>query len=357
VSSDGKSINAVVTDDRSAYPISVTRTAVARLMNPPVVVSSLNSGGGHTVLLSGDDTKPTELYAMEGSALRQLTHQNDTLFAELQIAPTEEVNFKSKDGTEVHGLLTYPTGYVKGTKVSLLLRIHGGPNGQDQHSFSVERQVFAANGYAVLAVNYRGSSGRGQKYSRSIFADWGHYEVEDLLAGVDHVIQMGVADPDRLGVGGWSYGAILTDYIIASDPRFKGATSGAGTAFTVAFYGTDQYIIQYDYEIGPPWNPKAWETYQKISYPFLHADRIKTPTLFLGGERDFNVPVQGGQQMYQALRSLGVDTQLIIYPNENHGITRPSYVRDRFERYLAWYEKYVKKNAAPAKNVAETSER
>jgi dipeptidyl aminopeptidase/acylaminoacyl peptidase len=357
MSSDGKSLNAVVTDDRSAYPITVTRTAVVRLLNPPVVVSSLNSGGGHTVLLSGDDTKPTELYAMEGSALRQLTHQNDALFAELQITPTEEVNFKSKDGTEVHGLLTYPRLYVKGTKVPLLLRIHGGPNGQDQHSFSVERQVFAANGYAVLAVNYRGSSGRGQKYSRSIFADWGHYEVEDLLAGVDHVIQMGVADPDRLGVGGWSYGAILTDYIIASDPRFKGATSGAGTAFTVAFYGTDQYIIQYDYEIGPPWNPKAWETYQKISYPFLHADRIKTPTLFLGGERDFNVPVQGGQQMYQALRSLGIDTQLIIYPNENHGIQRPSYVRDRFERYLAWYDKYVKKNAAPAKNMAETSER
>ena len=357
VSSDGKSANALVTDDRSVYPISITPNAVVRLMKPPLVVSSLNSGGGHTVLLSGDDTKSTEVYAMEGSALRQLTHQNDALFAELQIGQTEEVNFKSKDGTEVHGLLTYPIGYVKGTRVPLLLRIHGGPNVQDQHSFSVERQVFAANGYAVLAVNYRGSSGRGQKYSRAIFADWGHYEVEDLLAGVDHVIQMGVADPDRLGVGGWSYGAILTDYIIATDPRFKGATSGAGTAFTVAFYGTDQYIIQYDYEIGPPWNPKAWETYQKISYPFLHADRIKTPTLFLGGERDFNVPVQGGQQMYQALRSLGVDTQLIIYPNENHGIQRPSYVRDRYERYLAWYDKYVKKNAAPVKNVAETGER
>jgi len=316
------------------------------------VVSSLNTAGGHTVLLSGDDTKPTEVYAMEGNALRKLTHQNGVLLAELQIAQTEEVNFKSKDGTEVHGLLTYPLGYVKGTRVPLLLRIHGGPNGQDQHSFSVERQVFAANGYAVLVVNYRGSSGRGQKYSRSIFADWGHYEVEDLEAGVDHVIQMGVADPDRLGVGGWSYGGILTDYMIATDPRFKGATSGAGTAFTVAFYGTDQYIIQYDYEIGPPWNPKSWETYVKISYPFLHADRIKTPTLFLGGERDFNVPVQGGQQMYQALRSLGIETQLVIYPNEFHGITRPSYVKDRYERYLGWYDKYVKKNA-PVKNVAE----
>lgn len=349
---DGKSVIAVVTDDRSVYPISVERNTVTRLLNPPVVVSNFSIGGGRTVLLCSDDSRPTEICTMEGKKLRQLTHQNDALMAELQIGQTEEVSFKSKDGTEVHGLLTYPVGYVKGTKVPLLLRIHGGPNGQDQHAFATERQVFAAHGYAVLAVNYRGSSGRGQKYSRSIFADWGHYEVEDLLAGIDHVVAMGVADPDRLGVGGWSYGGILTDYIIATDTRFKGATSGAGTAFTVAFYGTDQYIIQYDYEIGPPWNPKAWETYVKISYPFLHADRIKTPTLFLGGERDFNVPVQGGQQMYQALRSLGVETQLVIYPNEFHGIQRPSYVRDRYERYLAWYEKYVKNPKAPVKNVA-----
>jgi dipeptidyl aminopeptidase/acylaminoacyl peptidase len=346
---------ALVADDRSVYPVTVVDNHVERLFNSPIVISNLMTSGGHTILLSGNDAKPTEVYAVDNqSQLRQLTHQNDALMAELQIAVTEEVAFKSKDGTDVHGLLTYPVGYSKGTKVPLLLRIHGGPNGQDQHSFSLERQVFAANGYAVLAVNYRGSSGRGQKYSRSIFADWGHYEVEDLQAGVDHVIKMGVADPDRLGVGGWSYGGILTDYMIATDTRFRGATSGAGTAFTVAFYGTDQYIIQYDYEIGPPWNPKAWETYQKISYPFLHADRIKTPTLFLGGERDFNVPVQGGQQMYQALRSLGIDTQLIIYPNENHGIQRPSYIRDRYERYLAWYDKYVKKNSPPVKNVAET---
>jgi dipeptidyl aminopeptidase/acylaminoacyl peptidase len=352
------SVTFLVTDDRSVYPVRLKPDlTIERLLDPPVVVTSMSIGGGRTVLLCGSDARPTEICAMEGKTLRQVTHQNDALMNELQIGQTEEVSFKSKDGTEVHGLLTYPVGYVKGTKVPLLLRIHGGPNGQDQHSFALERQVFAANGYAVLAVNYRGSSGRGQKFSRAIFADWGHYEVEDLLAGVDHVIQMGVADPDRLGIGGWSYGGILTDYVIATDMRFKGATSGAGTAFTVAFYGTDQYIIQYDHEIGPPWNPKAWETYVKISYPFLHADRIKTPTLFLGGERDFNVPVQGGQQMYQALRSLGVETQLVIYPNEFHGIQRPSYVRDRYERYLAWYEKYVKNPQAPKKNMAETGTR
>src|SRR5438045_6777886 len=272
---------------------------------------------------------------------------------ELQLGETAEVSFKSKDGTEVHGLLTYPVGYAKGTRVPLLLRIHGGPNGQDQHSFSLERQWFAANGYAVLAVNYRGSAGRGQKFSRAIFADWGNYEVQDLQAGVDEVVKMGVADPDRLGVGVWSYGGILTDYLIASDNRFKAATSGAGTAFTVSFYGTDQYIIQYDYEIGPPWNPKSWETYQKLSYPFLHADRIKTPTLFLGGARDFTVPAQGGQQMSQALRSPGVDTPLVIYPNEFHGIVRPSYQRDRLERYLAWYEKYLKKAVSTTPPAAQ----
>jgi dipeptidyl aminopeptidase/acylaminoacyl peptidase len=350
-SADGKLITFLVTDDRSVYPARVNPASgsVERLLPPPVAASSWTVQGGCSAVLSGADTRYTEVQALEGSALRQLTHQNDALFAELEIAPTEEVSFKSKDGTEVHGLLTKPVGYAAGTRVPLLLRIHGGPNGQDQHSFSTERQLFAANGYAVLAVNYRGSDGRGTKYSRAIFADWGHYEVEDLEAGVDRVVEMGVADPDRLGVGGWSYGGILTDYMIATDQRFKAATSGAGTAFTVAFYGTDQYIIQYDYEIGPPWDPKAWETYQRISYPFLHADRIKTPTLFLGGERDFNVPIQGGQQMYQALRSLGVDTQLVIYPNENHGISRPSYVRDRYERYLAWYDKYLKK-AAGAKS-------
>jgi dipeptidyl aminopeptidase/acylaminoacyl peptidase len=341
---DGKAIEVLVTDDRSVYPsrVPLEGGAAQRLMAPPIVLSNWDKEGACSVALAGGDDQPAEVKAVEGATLRQITHQNDALFAELELGKTEEVSFKSATGPEVHGLLTKPAGYVEGTKVPFLLRIHGGPNGQDQHSFAAERQLFAANGYAVLAVNYRGSSGRGAKFSRAIWSDWGHFEVEDLLAGVDHVVKMGVADPARLGVGGWSYGGILTDYLIATDNRFKAGTSGAGTAFTVAFYGTDQYIIQYDYEVGPPWNPKAWETYQKISYPFLHADRIKTPTLFLGGEKDFNVPVQGSQQMYQALRSLGVDTQLIIYPNENHGIARPSYVKDRYERYLAWYQKYVK---------------
>jgi dipeptidyl aminopeptidase/acylaminoacyl peptidase len=344
---DGKNIYAIVTDDMSAYGarIPLGSGSAVPITDRPIVLGPRHSAESCAVVISGDDNHPNEVYSatVAGGKMKfhPLTHQNDALVAELQLGTTEEVTAKSKDGTDVHGLLTKPAGYVAGTKIPMLLRIHGGPNSQDQHAFAFERQWFAANGYAVLAVNYRGSAGRGSKFSRAIAADWGHYEVDDLEAMVDQVIKMGVADPNKLGVGGWSYGGILTDYMIASDTRFKAGTSGAGTAFTVSFYGTDQYIIQYDYEIGPPWDPKAWEAYQKLSYPFLHADRIKTPTLFLGGERDFNVPVQGGQQMYQALRSLGVDTQLVIYPNEFHGITRPSYVRDRYERYLAWYERYI----------------
>ena len=142
-------------------------------------------------------------------------------------------------------------------------------------------------------------------------------------------------DGDRLGIGGWSYGGILTDYTIATDGRFKAATSGAGSALQLSMYGVDEYITQYQNEIGPPW--KSQDLWIKISYPFFHADRIKTPTLFLGGDKDFNVPLVGGEQMYQALKSLGVDTQLVIYPGQFHGITTPTYKIDRYQRYLDWY--------------------
>lgn len=355
-SRDGKAIFVTVTDDMSVYEarVAVDGSSVEPLLAKPVVLGARHRAAGCTVAISGGNTKPNELYAFDNGALRQLTHANDDWATAIDWGKTEEMKFKSKDGTEIHGLLTYPVGYRTGTKAPFLLRIHGGPKGQDAHSFSPEAQYFAANGYAVLRVNYRGSDGRGSRFQRAIAADWGHFEVEDLEAGVNHAVALGVADPERLGVGGWSYGGILTDYLIATTTRFKAATSGAGTAFTVSFYGTDQYILQYDNEIGPPWTKQGWDTYVKLSYPFLHADRIKTPTLFLCGEKDFNVPVEGSQQMYQALRSLGVDTQLVIYPNEFHGIQRPSYVRDRYERYLAWYDKYLKGKApGPAASSAQ----
>ena len=274
-----------------------------------------------------------------GVKLRRLSHQNDEWLSKVLLGTTEEFTSISKDGTEVHGLLVKPATYQSGRKYPTLLRIHGGPNGQDEHAFSFERELFAANGYVVVAVNYRGSNGRGSAFQKAIFADWGGKEVVDLLGAMDHVQKIGLADPDRLGIGGWSYGGILTDYTIATDGRFKAATSGAGSALQLSMYGVDQYITQYEQEIGPPWkSPDLW---MKISYPFFHADRIKTPTLFVVGEKDFNVPASGSEQMYQALKSLGVDTQLVIYPAQFHGITTPTYKIDRFQRYLDWYHKYL----------------
>jgi dipeptidyl aminopeptidase/acylaminoacyl peptidase len=338
---DGRSILFLVADDRSEYPAEVVLAsgAIERLLQQPMVNSSLSYKAAHTAVLASNDQTPNAVFAMENGSLRQLSHQNDQLFSELKLGAVEDVSFPSTDKTEVHGLLTKPANFESGKKYPLLLRIHGGPNGQDGHGFSVEHQLFAAHGYLVLAVNYRGSSGRGHLYGESIFGDWGHKEVADLLAGVDHVLKMGIADPDRLGIGGWSYGGILTDYTIASDGRFKAAISGAGSANQISMYGIDQYVFQYDNEIGPPWKNQA--LWLKVSYPFFHADRIHTPTLFMGGDKDFNVPVVGGEQMYEALQSLHVPTELVIYPGQFHGFTRPSFIRDRYERYLAWYDKYL----------------
>src|SRR5579883_834180 len=340
---DGKSILFLVADDRWEYPALVPAAGgqVERLTKGPGVISTVEQAkDGRFVMLAASDEAHGEIYAFDNGKLRAITHQNDALMAQLKLGATEEFTCKAKDGNEVHGLITKPVDYQPGKKYPTLLRIHGGPNGQDAHSFNFERQFFAANGFVVVNVNYRGSSGRGEKYQTAIAADWGNKEVLDLQAAMDYVVASGLADPDKLGVGGWSYGGILTDAIIAKDQRFKAAISGAGTALPLALYGVDQYIMQYDEEIGPPWKV-GLEPWEKISYAFLHADRIHTPTLFMGGEKDFNVPLVGGEQMYQALASLGVPTELVIYPNSFHGITRPSYQTDRMQRYLAWYKKYL----------------
>ena len=341
-SADGKSVYVLLSDDREQQlaRVRVADGAVERLISGKRVVSSYStSAAGKVVVLTSTPDRSGEVYAWENGALRQLSHQNDSVFAQLQLGTTEGFSSKSKDGTEVHGVLVRPANASSG-KLPLILYVHGGPNGQDSYSFSFDREFFAANGYAVLSVNYRGSSGRGSAYQKAIFADWGDKEVMDLIGAVDEAIRSGVADGDRLGIGGWSYGGILTDYTIATTPRFKAAVAGAGSALQLSMYGTDQYITQYNQEIGPPW--KSQDLWIKISYPFFHADRIKTPALFMGGSADFNVPIIGGEQMYQALRSLGIPTELVIYPGQFHGITLPSYRKDRIERYLAWYDKYIK---------------
>jgi dipeptidyl aminopeptidase/acylaminoacyl peptidase len=311
----------------------------------------LSAAAGHVAVLWTTDSAPPEIYALEGGALRKLTAHNDAALSGLALAATRDISAKASDGVETHGLLTLPIGLAAGAKAPLLLRIHGGPTGQDAHAFNAERQLFAARGYAVLNVNYRGSTGRGHAYSETINAEWGGKEVKDLLAAVDAAIATGSIDPDRLGIGGWSYGGILTDYTIATTNRFKAASSGAGMGNLLGFYGVDEYILQYEAELGPPWRNLA--PYLKLSYPFLHADRIKTPTLFMGGDKDFNVPLVGGEQMYQALKSVGTPAELIVYPGEFHGFKRPSFIRDRYQRWFDWYDKYLKTPASPPTSQAK----
>ena len=346
-SADGQNISFLLQDDRTNHvatvPAENPNGAMQRKSSGRRVIQSLSPGkDGNFAVIATSPTEFAEIYALDNGNLRQLTKHNDKLAAELQLATTEDFQSKSKDGTDVHGLITKPAGYKAGTKYPTLLIIHGGPNGQDQHSFSFDREFLAANGYVVLSINYRGSAGRGNAWQKAIHGDWGNLEVMDLLGAVDEAVKEGVADPNRLGIGGWSYGGISTDYTIASDTRFKAAISGAGSAMQFSMYGIDQYIIQYDQEMGQPW--KAKDKWMKVSYPFFNADKIKTPTLFLGGEKDFNVPIAGGEQMYQALKSNGVDAQLVIYPGQFHGLTMPSYERDRLQRYLNWFNKYIQPN-------------
>jgi dipeptidyl aminopeptidase/acylaminoacyl peptidase len=340
-SADGKSVYALIEEDRNTYlsRVDIADGKVEHLTSGSRFDVDFVVGRDGIAALTGDDTHPPELFALDGSALRQLSHQNDALLADAQIQPTEDISFKSKDGTIINGLLMKPVGYQAGKKYPTLVSLHGGPVYQYSHEFFDVWQWFAAHGYAVIAPNPRGSSGRGFEFAKAIYADWGGLDTQDVLAAVDHVVQMGVADPQRLAIGGRSYGGILTNYVIAQDPRFKAAFSEAGSANPLMMYGLDEYTREYELELGKPWeNPEA---YLRLGAPFLHADRIKTATLFTCFELDFNVPCEGAEQMYQALRSLNVPTQLVIYPDQHHQPDVPSYLADRLQRRIDWFAKYL----------------
>jgi dipeptidyl aminopeptidase/acylaminoacyl peptidase len=342
-SPDGKSLFGVLEDDGAQTLVRIPAAGgeVDAVVGGRRTVTAYDVSNNENVIVrASTPERPYEIFAAEKNNLRCLTNQNDSFFAQIKLAPVAETKFKSKDGTEIHGFVVKPLNAAAG-KSRALLRPHGGPQSQYANEFDFEKQLFAANGYAVIMPNPRGSTGRGEKYAMGIFADWGHVDVEDDLAAVDDSVGRGIADPDRLVVGGWSYGGISTNYIIATTTRFKAATSGASISNVIAGYGTDQYIRDYETELGVPWkNPEIWA---RLSYPFLHADKIKTPTLFLCGENDFNVPLLNTQQMYQALRSLGVPTELVIYPGEFHTFKKPSYIIDRYKRYLDWYAKWIKR--------------
>ncbi len=283
---------------------------------------------------------PEEIFVQDENGFRKLSHQNDGWLSRHQLATTKEFQSKSKDGTMISGFMVLPADYVEGKKYPTILQIHGGPTSQNQNEWAFDWQLYAAWGYVTVSMNPRGSTTKGEKFATAIFAAWGSVDIEDDLSGVDYLVKNGIADAGRLAVEGWSYGGIATDYVIARDQRFKCAISGASIGNALAGYGTDMYIREYEAELGTPW--ANFDTYVKNSMPFLHADRIKTPTLFMCGAKDFNVPLLNSEQMYQALKSLGVETQLVIYPNQYHGLSVPSYLRDRYERRKDWFDGHLK---------------
>lgn len=339
-SADSKSIFVTVEDDRRTHIASFDLNGKKTMhTSGDRIFYALQRNDNTMVAIESNPSNPGEVCLIEQDKVTQLTHVFDDYMKDLKLSTPQPFTSKSKDGTLVNGLLYLPSNSTVTKNLPLILWIHGGPTSQDDFSFDFIPQIFASRGYAVATVNYRGSSGRGLAYSRAIYGDWGNKEVMDLLGSVDHLVKTGVADPNQLSLGGWSYGGILTDYITATDQRFKAAASGAGSALQLSMYGSDQYILQYETELGQPW--KNMDKWMKVSYPFFKADRIKTPTLYMVGEKDFNVPAAGSEQMYQALKSLGVPTQLVIYPNQFHGIRTPSYQKDRLSRYLDWFGRYT----------------
>jgi dipeptidyl aminopeptidase/acylaminoacyl peptidase len=357
-SADGRSLYFVAEDDgmQSLCRMAVTGGDISRPIGGRQAVGTYSLGKDDSIaaLISTND-RPDEIFYLPNGAKEptRITKTNDALFAQLRLAQVDYVHFKSKDGTAVAGYLYKPLDYTPGKKVPTLLNPHGGPVGEYTASFYHLAQLYAANGYAVLLPNPRGSSGYGQKFCAAIYADWGNKDYQDDVAMVDYAVAEGIADPDRLGVGGWSYGGISTDFIIAQTKRFKGAISGAGVALIASFYGHDHYQRDYEIELGHPWENKA--VWDRIS-PFYRVADITTPTLFMGGDIDWNVPILGSEQMYQAMKSLGRTTELVVYPGEYHGFTVPSHIKDRMERYLAWYAHYVKGDKTPARPVSAPAE-
>jgi dipeptidyl aminopeptidase/acylaminoacyl peptidase len=343
-SPDGRSIWFILEDAGESQLASVSPDGrnLVRVIAGDVSVSNFDIMDRLIVTQLGRFTMPDEIYSWSGRQLSQLTSTNAALLDRVQTGEMKEITFNSKDGTEIAGFLVKPVGYEAGVRYPTILWIHGGPVAQFDHSFDFTPHLFSANGYVVLMVNPRGSSGYGQAFSEVLFADWGNKDFEDVMAAVDYAIEEGYADPERLGVGGWSYGGILTNYVITKSDRFKGAISGASEALYRANYGHDHYQLTWELELGLPWEtPEKWE---RIS-PFNDVANIVTPTLWIGGAEDWNVPILNSEQMYQAMRRLGRETLLVVYPGEHHGIRQPVFQKDRFERYLDWFGRFVKEEA------------
>lgn len=338
---DGRRISFRLEDEGQVHlaSIGVDGQSFRRDLEGPVTVRDVARSGERIVVLAESADQPSNLFTLSDGYLSTLTSVNAALLADVARPEVEKREFASADGTKVEAFFVKPVGYEEGKRYPTILWLHGGPASQFSYSYHDTAQLFAANGYAVIMPNPRGSVGYGEAFAKGTVAAWGEKDVEDVLAAVDHGIEMGLVDGDLLGVGGWSYGGILTNYVITQSTRFKAASSGASLGLVPANYGHDHYQLMYELEFGLPWeNRERWDALS----PFWKVENITTPTQWMGGEEDWNVPIINSEQMYLAMKRLGKQTQLVVYPDEHHGIRRPSFIRDRYERWLGWFDQYLK---------------
>lgn len=332
----------------SMYEATVATGAVRDVQNSDAVISSVfvNKNADLFAFVSQRDDSPPELHVVRsGASTTTVVSNANADHARYTHPKTDVVKWKSKDGREIEGLLTYPIGYTAGTKVPLILNIHGGPAGVFQRSYVGGRGVYplaslAAKGYAILRPNPRGSSGYGVAFRQANIKDWGGMDYEDLMTGVDHVIAMGVGDPNRLGVMGWSYGGYMTSMIITKTNRFKAASSGAPVTNLMSFNGTaDIPSFVPDYFESEFWDNPA--IYAKHSAMF-NIKNARTPTLIQHGEADVRVPISQGYELYNALKRQGVPTRMIVLPRMPHGPNEPKMQIAAMQSNLDWFDKYLK---------------
>lgn len=340
-SEDGSTIWFILENEgeQQLASVSAAGSAVTRHVKGTNVVDGFEVGGGTVAALITTPEIPGDIFTFSKGELKRMTSANAEVLDRIELTQPEKIRYKSADGAEVEAFLYKPIGFNPAMKYPMILYPHGGPTSQVDWGFDDQAQLWAANGYLVLRPNFRGSTGYGQAFAYALFAKWGVPDYEDVMAGVDDVIARGYADPDKLGIGGWSYGGMLTNYVLTKSNRFKAAVSGASAALYRANYGHDQYQMWWEAELGLPWeNAALWE---RLS-PFNDVTKITTPTLWIGGALDWNVPILNSEQMYQAMKRLGRTTELVVYPGEHHGIRTPAFQKDRFQRFLGWFDKYIK---------------
>jgi dipeptidyl aminopeptidase/acylaminoacyl peptidase len=304
------------------------------------------SNSGEVVFAGHSATTPHELWLWDQKSLaRQISHFNDS-WKQYALSTPEFYKYKSFDGLEIEAALLKPAGYDGKSKLPLIALIHGGPTGNWQDSIETWGQLLAARGYAVFYPNIRGSSGYGQKFIEMNRGDWGGGDFKDVMAGVNDLIARGTADPEKLAIGGWSYGGYMAEWAITQTNVFKAAVSGAGLSNLISEYGTEQGPSYDEWFYGVPYEkPTGFLN----SSPFLFLKNAKTPTLILQGDADLTDPLGQSQELYRGLKRYGVETELVVYPREPHGFREEKHLLDRLNRILAWYDKHLKETQGLSK--------